>query len=234
MSKKIALITGATKGIGEAITKKLLHENNNYFVIGIARNPPSWEHENFQFVSMNLQDISSLPQKLKELKKQIPTPDILVANAGKGLLGNLEELSFVKMKELMDLNFLSQAYLIKNFLPEMKKRKAGEIILLCSKSGLKGSKKGSLYCASKFALRGFGQALKEECCNDGIRVTMIHPGIVATPFFKDLPIKPTGNKEEQIEPKDVADVVELVIKMRKGTLLDEITLSPQRNNFFKN
>ena len=97
-----------------------------------------------------------------------------------------------------------------------------------SEAALRGAQQGSLYCASKFALRGFAQALREECTSSTVRVSLVNPGAVRTPFFEALDFEPGTEAENAIEPGDVADAIVQILQMRPGTVVDEINLSPQK------
>jgi NADP-dependent 3-hydroxy acid dehydrogenase YdfG len=226
MQNKLALVTGASKGIGLAIAKKLLQEN--WTVVGIARTFPAVPSGNFVPYPLDMENLKELPKHLKALKEQYPSVDAIIGNAGKGHFGSLEELSFEQIQSLIHLNFLSQVYLIKTFIPSFKRLEKGHIVLMGSEAALQGKKMGSIYCASKFALRGFAQALREECSSHHIRVSLINPGMVQTDFFEHLSFSPGQHPSEHILPEDIAETVSLVLNMRDGTVLDEISLSPQR------
>ena len=111
----------------------------------------------------------------------------------------------------------------------MKRQGSGDVIFIGSEAALEGKRKGSIYCAGKFALRGFSQALRDECSTGNIRVSIVNPGMVNTNFFTDLNFKPGEDSCEHIEPEDVAEAVAMVLNSRKGTVFDEINLSPQKN-----
>jgi 3-hydroxy acid dehydrogenase/malonic semialdehyde reductase len=93
----------------------------------------------------------------------------LVCCAGRGDFGSLEEFSYQRIRELVELNFLSPVYLVRAFLPSLKKRGRGDLIFLGSESALSGGKRGAVYAASKAALGGFARALREECGKSGVR-----------------------------------------------------------------
>lgn len=223
---KTAVITGSSKGIGLAISHKLIQEGWN--IIGIARTFPDSLPSQFTPYPIDLEDRKNLPLLLKKLVKEYPNIDALVCNAGKGMFGSLEELSFEDIHSLIDLNFLSQVYLVKSYLPFFKQRQKGDIIFMGSEAALQGKKSGSIYCASKFALRGFAQALREECVSSNIRISLINPGMVESEFFKNLHFSPGGDALEHVLPSDVAEAVSLVLNAREGAVFDEINLSPQR------
>lgn len=225
MTKKTVLITGSSKGIGKAIACRLLEEG--YQVIGISRTN-TFEHPHFHFIELDMNQIDTLPAAFQRLSKQFSSIDTIVCNTGRGLFGNLEEHSFAQISSLMNLNFLSHVFLIKAFLPQMKQRQQGDLIFIGSEASLQGKKKGAVYCGSKFALRGFTQALREECSSDHIRVSLINPGMVKTHFFEDLSFLPGEDISESIEPDDLAALISFILSSRRGTVFDEINLSPQK------
>jgi 3-hydroxy acid dehydrogenase/malonic semialdehyde reductase len=111
--------------------------------------------------------------------------------------------------------------------PHLKGKRQGDLIFMGSESALSGARQGSLYCAAKFALRGLSQSLRAECGRRGVRVSLINPGMVRTPFFDQLNFRPGVGAEHAIEPDDVAQAVSMVLTARQGTVIDEINLSPQ-------
>ena len=224
--KRTVLLTGASRGIGHAICDKLLDQG--YHVIGIARH---FEQENqnssyFFPYTMDLANLSILPERLKTLVADYPEVEAVIFNAGRGAFGNLEEFSYMQIRSLMDLNFTSHAYLARAFLPQMKKRRRGMFIFIGSEAALSGKRKGSLYCASKFALRGFAQALREECASSNIRVALINPGMVRTSFFDDLDFAPGEESNNAILPEDIACFVAMILSSDENVNVDEINLMP--------
>jgi short-subunit dehydrogenase len=151
-----------------------------------------------------------------------------VCNAGQGRFGALEEFSYARIRGLMDLNFTSHAFLVRAFLPLLKKAGRGDLVFIGSEAALQGTQKGSLYCASKFALRGFAQALRQECPRAGLRVSIVNPGMVRTPFFDELDFAPGPDPANFVLPEDVAQAVSMILAARPGTVFDEINLSPQK------
>ena len=231
--KKLVVITGASSGIGLALVKALLEQG--YAVLGIANNfeKAGLDHPDFSSRSINLADIDALEESMSAVLSDIDMPvKALINNAGIGRMGFLEQLSVKDIRLVMDTNLTSQIIVTKAFLPLLKKQGEGDILFMGSEAALKGAKQGSIYCASKFAVRGFSQALREECGKSGIRVTLINPGAVRTPFFDKLQFEPGLARENAIEPDDIASAVSMVLASRQGTVFDEITLSP-RNHVWK-
>ena len=230
---KLVVVTGASSGIGLAVVKAMLAEG--YAVLGVANNfeKAGLIHPNFSSRSINLADLRALPDAMSSLLNEIDIPiKALINNAGIGRMGFLEQLSVKDIRLVMDTNLTSQVIVTKAFLPLLKKQGEGDILFMGSEAALKGARQGSIYCASKFAIRGFSQALREECGKSGVRVTLINPGAVRTPFFEKLNFEPEFAPENAIEPEDIASAVSMVLASRSGTVFDEITLSP-RNQVWK-
>jgi NADP-dependent 3-hydroxy acid dehydrogenase YdfG len=223
---RTVLVTGATSGIGRASCVDQLSEGRR--VIGIGRDFSKFSSEdpNFTPVKLDLGNLDRLPKRLKKLTADYPEVDTLVLCAGRGLFGDLEQYSYEQMRDLMDLNFLSPVYLTRAFLPLMKQRGFGDVILMGSEAGLAGKSHGSIYCASKAALRSFAQSLRQEASASGIRVTIINPGMVNTAFFEGLTFEPGPDEANAIDVHDVAETVAMILNLRGGTVTDEINLSP--------
>jgi len=226
MTKRKFLVTGASSGIGQSIAIRLLMGGHQ--VLGLARDfshfpagYPGFIHESIDF-----SDLTQTVEKLKMLVTKHQDIDGLVCCAGQGQFGSLEEFSHAQIQDLMNVNFVSQTFVVKSVLPYLKRKGRGDIIVVGSESALKGSRKGSIYCASKFALRGFTQALRDECGSAGVRVSLINPGMVRTGFFDDLAFAPGADESNFVTPEDIADLVEMIIQARLGTAFDEINLSP--------
>ena len=227
-SKQI-IVTGASSGIGRAIATQLLSEGHR--VIGIARHSKTQPvvHDAFTSINIDLSDLDSLPAGLKQLATDFPDVDALVLCAGRGQFGSLEEFSFQQIRVLLELNVTSQAYLAKTFLPMFKQRGRGDLVFIGSESALQGSRKGSIYCASKFAVRGLAQALRDECSRSNVRVTLVNPGMVNSAFFDELDFAPGNDPDNYLVPQDVADAVSYVLRSRSVISIDEINLSPLKH-----
>ena len=221
------LVTRASSGIGQAICSELLSLGHK--VIGIARNAvkgPLNNNQNFFPCAIDLANLGNLPDELAVISKQHTTIDTIVCCAGRGQFGGLEEFSYDQIKSLVDLNFISQAYVSKAFLPTLKTQKHSNIIFIGSEAALSGSRKGAIYCATKFALRGFAQSLRDECSQSGVHISIINPGATKTPFFDKLNFSHGPESCHSIETKEIADAVVLILTMRPGTVVEEINLSP--------
>jgi 3-hydroxy acid dehydrogenase/malonic semialdehyde reductase len=229
--KRTIIVTGASSGFGLKICEHLLEDGHK--VIGIARSiakSPLKEHALFIPFPLDLRKFNA-----DALAKRFPDADTIIANAGLGHFGNLEELSHEKIQEVMDLNFFSSVFLTKAFLPSLKKKKRADLIFIGSEAALQGKKKGTIYCASKFALRGFAQALREECASSSVRVSLIQPGMARTPFYDNLHFEPSAEEHSALEAEDVAQAVRMVLQLHGRAVCEEIVLSPLKKSLqFKN
>ncbi len=222
--RRKALVTGSSSGIGRAIASRLLAEG--FAVVGVSRRAGDLGGDRFSHEAVDLAEIETLPEVLKRLARRHTDCEVIVLCAGQGMFGSLEEFSYVQIRHLMDLNFASQAFLVKAFLPEMKRRRQGQVIFVGSEAAHVGTARGTIYCASKFALRGFAQALRQEASGSGIRISFISPGMTRTPFYDELSFEPGADAENALEANDVAEAVALVVRSRAESVFDEIRLSP--------
>ena len=154
---------------------------------------------------------------------------MLVSNAGQGSFNPIENFSTSQIKDFLDLNLISHILLSQIFVRHLKARSGGNIIFLGSEAGLTGKRKATLYSTAKFGLRGFSQALSDEVRASNIRVSLINPGLVRTPFFDLLGFRPGDEQTHAIEAEDVAQVVMTILSSRSQTIMDEINMSPAKN-----
>jgi len=222
---KTYIVTGASSGIGKAISERLLKLNAN--VIGVSRHvKPIEGQDRFKAVNVNFEKPANYENPLKALIKNTEEIDGCICAAGIGRFGGLEQFSFAQMQNIMHINFTAHALLIRYVLPKLKLQKQGDVIFIGSESALDGGKNGAMYCASKFALRGLALSLREECSKSGVRISLINPGMVKTPFFEDLSFAPGDDEENHLVAEDVANAAQLILTSRQGTVFDEINLSP--------
>ncbi len=225
-NNRTILVTGASRGIGKAISDRLLRESHH--VIGISRTADASAHDNYTSLAIDLSQLDGLPKQINGLCKNHPEIDAIICNAGYGRFGSLEEFSPPQIQQMIDLNLTSQILLIREFLPHLKTKGRGDIILMGSEAALSGGKKGVVYCATKFALRGVVQALRQECANSGVRVGIINPGMVDTDFFSQTWFHPGTEPDMHLMAEDVAEAALLMLSARPGAAIDEINLSPQK------
>lgn len=224
------LVTGASSGIGLAISRYLLE--SGFSVLGVARDfsKANISHVNFHSTELDLASADAIQAGLPPLLKSLDQPlRAVVNNAGIGKMGYLEQLSVADIQSVLDVNLLSHILVSRLCLPVMKQQAAlSDLVFIGSEAALVGGKEGSVYCASKFGLRGFAQSLRQECAKSEVRVSLINPGAVRTAFFDGLHFEPGDREENAIAPEDVAATVLSILAMRGGTVVDEINLSPRK------
>ncbi len=226
--QKTAVVTGSSSGIGRAISQDLL--SHGYKVIGLARDHKKFDPENKHYFpyEIDLTDFDRTVSLLKRILADHEEVNVLVSNAGFGKFQSLENFSIKQIQSFLDLNLLSHILVCQILVRYFKKQMGGDIIIMGSESGVLGKKKSTLYSAAKFGLRGFSQALRDEVGSSDIRVCLINPGMVRSPFFDYLNFYPGENFENAIETSDVAAVVTDILAMRRGTIIDEVNLSPAK------
>lgn len=225
-AKRKMLLTGAGGGIGRSIAALLL--SSDWRIVGVGRDPAGsgFGQKEFSQATIDLSDLEHLPEQLRLLASEHEDIDSVVCAAGVGRFGSLEEFSYQQIRELIDINLTSQLYVVRAFLPLLKRRGRGDVVLIGSEAALAGGARGAVYSATKFALRGFCQSLRQESAAAGIRVTLINPGMVRTDFFDQLDFEPGEDLAHAIVPEDIAVAVKMVLSARAETVFDEINLSP--------
>ena len=227
-------MTGSSSGIGRAISQDLL--SHGYKVIGLARDHKKFDPKNKRYFpyEIDLTDFDRTVSLLKRILVNHEEINILVSNAGFGKFQSLENFSIKQIQSFLDLNLLSHILVCQFLVKHFKKKMGGDIIIMGSEAGVLGKKKSTLYSAAKFGLRGFSQALRDEASSSNIRVCLINPGMVRSPFFDNLNFYPGRNFENAIEPSDVAAAVMDILATRRGTIIDEINLSPAKKTIIFN
>lgn len=184
MSNKVVAITGASQGIGKAISE--VFSGSGASVILLSRNKKKLEaNSKVLKAKYYVLDVSN-PKEVEKIFKEIGHVDILINNAGIHFTSEVIEMDISKWKELLDINLNGAMYSSKAVLPNMIKNKSGKIINISSVSGKSGEAFGSAYCSSKFALIGFTQSLAQEVAKHGITANCICPGWTETQMAENI------------------------------------------------
>ena len=224
--KRTLLVTGASSGIGRAIANRLVKQGHT--VIGTSRDCSQFKtsHLNFHPIEIDFSQLDLVVNVLKKLEKDYPLLDGVIFSAGYGQFGSLEQFSYAQIEQMMTVNFTSQAFISRTLIPGLKRKAHSNLIYIGSEAALKGSRKGTVYCASKFALRGFTQALREECGSSSVRVSLINPGMVKTNFFDALSFQPGDDETHALLAEDIAETVSYILDSSNNMVIDEINLNP--------
>lgn len=227
LSGKIAIITGASSGIGADFSRRLVEKGVH--VYGIARREAKLNELKSQLgslfigIPMDVTDESSVRNWVKNTFTST-LPDILINNAGIGLFANIDDLSSDQWHNMVDLNLNAVFYLTSAVVPLLKKNGGVcHIVNVSSIAGRMGNPKLSGYNATKFALSGFSDALMKELREDGIKVTCMYPGSTATEFST---IAGGTNHPNMMQSNDIASVLINILEMPDNFLIDEIVMRP--------
>jgi len=227
---KIAFVTGASKGIGYSIAERLLEMGASVFIV--SRDPESLKKalESFSSVGSvagiecDMRNQSQVESAISVCKAAFGGIDILVNNAGFGIFGKtVEEMTPEEFRAIIETNLIGVFYACHQSIPIMKKRGGGYIFNISSLAGQNAHPRMAAYNASKFGLNGFSEAMMQEVRADGIKVTAICPGSVNTYFGGDVP---SDEKSWQIQPVDIADIVQDLLEMNPRTLPSKIEVRP--------
>ena len=218
---KIAVVTGASSGIGEAISLRLLELG--YHVIGVSRSITleHFQHENFTPMQADLSDEKSTLKLCEELKRT--SVHILVNCAGFGRFEPHEELNPQTIMQMTFLN-LTSPMLLTNTLLRSLKESDGYLININSIEALRASKFAAVYSATKAGLKAFGDALFEETRKSNLSITNINPDMTQSAFYDALRFETSPKEDEKLLASDIADALEHILKMRKGAVVSEYTI----------
>ncbi|KAM7388739.1 hypothetical protein PAMP_024892 [Pampus punctatissimus] len=195
MSQKVVLITGCSSGIGLALAARLSNdEKKRFMVYATMRNLKKAEPlveaagrslgRTLEVKQLDVCDEKSIKACVDSLPER--RVDILISNAGMGLIGPIECQSIDEMKTVMDTNFFGLVRLLKEILPDMKRRKKGHIVVISSVMGIQGILFNDVYAASKFAVEGFCESLAVQAMRFKLNISLIEPGPVITEFERKV------------------------------------------------
>ncbi|MGW7719225.1 SDR family NAD(P)-dependent oxidoreductase [Streptomyces chartreusis] len=179
-------VTGASRGIGAEIARSAMAAGNNVVVAvrSPERIPEDLKNSEHVFaVALDVTDNDSIPQAVSAAVDKFGGIDVLVNNAGRGLLGALEEITDAEARSLFDLNVFGLINVTRAVLPVMRKQGSGKLVHIGSRSGFEGEPGVSLYSASKFAVAGISEALSVEMAPFGVQSMVVEPGVFRTDFL---------------------------------------------------
>ena len=229
MSKKVALITGGSKGIGFGIAEALL--KNGYQVAITARTIASAnqaaselvKHGDILAIEADVKDFNSQTAAVNLVVEKWGQLDVLIANAGVGYFAPIDEMDVNLWNEIIDTNLTGVFYSIKASVEEIKKTK-GTIFTISSLAGTNFFAGGSAYNASKFGLTGFTQSVMLDLRKYGVKVSTIMPGSVASHFNDHNP--DAENDAWKIQPEDMGKLIVDLLAMPARTLPSKVEIRP--------
>lgn len=224
---KNAIVTGAGKGLGKAISIALAQEGVNVALIGRTERDLIAVSEELKAYNVktviaiaDVSDIEAVNLAVESVKGNLGAIDILINNAGVGAFGKFMELEPAKWKQIIEINLLGVYYVTRAVLPEMIERQIGDIVNVSSTAGKNGAAVTSAYSASKFGLIGLSESLMQEVRKHNIRVSTMLPSTVATDMAIDLNLT-DGNPERVMQPEDFAELLIAQLKLNRRVFVKE-------------
>ncbi|MEO9884288.1 MAG: SDR family oxidoreductase [Balneola sp.] len=229
LKSKIAIVTGASSGIGAEFSRDLVEKGAK--VYGLARSIDKLteikKQLGDQFIPVQ-QDVTNSKELEKWVDKTFSnehTPDILINNAGLGYFANVDDLKIEEWDKMLNVNLSAIFYLTRLIVPLMKQNdNICHIVNISSIAGLMGNPQISAYNATKYGLRGFSDSLFKELRYDGIKVSCFFPGSIATNFFDA--IDEVDQHPNMMQASDVSNTLIHVLETPDNFLINEIIMRP--------
>lgn len=227
LTDKIAVVTGAGNGIGEAIAT-LLHEEGAKVVLA-GRNKDKLQNVANQLAQDSVKVVPTDVTKKEEVDELIKMAqqtfgglDIVINSAGQMLSSKITDYQVDEWDSMIDVNIKGTLYTAKAALPTMLEQSSGHLINIASISGFEVTKSSTIYSATKAAVHTITQGLEKELAKTGVKVTSISPGMVDTAITATY--NPTDRKK--LEPQDIAEAVLYALTQPKHVNVNEITVRP--------
>jgi NADP-dependent 3-hydroxy acid dehydrogenase YdfG len=240
LTSKVAIVTGASSGIGEATAIALAAEGAK--VVAVARRSDRLEAlaekirdqgGTLQPMTADVADEAQIRDVVAKTQEQFGRIDSLINNAGVMLLGPIDGANTEDWRRMIDVNLLGLMYATHAVLPMMKSQKTGHIINVSSVAGRTVSSYGAVYCATKFAVGAFSESLRQQVYQDNIRVTIVEPGVVATELVQHITHAETKNMAEgfygsmkTLESEDIANAIVYALSQPDHVNVNEVLIRP--------
>jgi NADP-dependent 3-hydroxy acid dehydrogenase YdfG len=226
--QKIAVVTGASSGLGAAIAEALCEKKVVVFGLARSRDKLASLHkkcgDHFRPVCIDITDEQAVQQWVKQTFSADFLPDILINNAGFGEFGKMDEMSSKTWLQMIQVNLNGTYFMTASLIPWLKKNiKHSHIINIGSVLGSMGKEEGSAYCASKFAVSGLSESLFKELRYDNIKVSLVNPGSIETDFLHTSGVEA---HENMLQASDLADTIIHLLETPANLLISEITIRP--------
>ena len=233
LTKKAAIVTGGTKGIGRGIAAALIREGVSVCIS--ARHQDEVDKAVHELngskdgraigLVCDVRNYDQVKALIDHTVKELGGLDILVNNAGVGIFETVEQTSPEDFRAVLETNLSGVFYCCHEAIPQMKQRGGGYIINISSLAGANPHPRMAAYNASKFGLNGFSEALMQEVRHDNIKVSYIMPGSVNTEFGGD---SPSDEKSWQLTPADIARVVIDLLHQDDRALPSRVEIRPSK------
>jgi NAD(P)-dependent dehydrogenase (short-subunit alcohol dehydrogenase family) len=208
LAGRLALVTGASRGIGAAIATTLL--GGGARVIRVARTLAPGEHHGFHDVPCDVSDPAAVERLAEQVLTRVGVPDIVVNNAGVFDRIPFEQASVAELQRQLAVNLVGPFAIARRFLPPMREHGGGLLITIGSVADHRAFPENTVYSSTKFGLRGLHETLALEYRGSGVRCCLVSPGPTDTPIWD--PVDPenrrgTVPRHAMLKPEDVAEAV---------------------------
>ena len=229
---RVALVTGGTRGIGEAIARRLSAEGFAVFISGRTEESVRSALARLAKEGLAFRGFAADARSEEDQKRLVESAareggrlDVLVNNAGIGHFAPVDQMDPERFREVLETNLFGPFYAVRHAAPLMKKNGGGFIVNIASLAGVNAFAGGSAYNASKFGLLGFSEAAMLDLRHDGIRMATVLPGSVATDWSHSH-----GNQDASwmLRPEDVAEAVADLVRFPGRAIASRIDLRPSR------
>lgn len=224
MKQKHIVITGAGSGLGASLARKYAEQGHYITLFGrrvekLKEVAESFPHSDYAVYSLDVSSHSAVSDIFQQITRPI---DMLINNAGIGHFELAEDLALNQIDAMIDVNLKGTIFCTQQVLPAMKQRNSGTILNIVSTAGLEGKVTESVYCASKFGVKGFTESIVKELEETDIRVTAIYMGGMHTPFWDGLIEE--DNMGGMMHPDDIADIIMSNIAVRKNINVPQVVI----------
>jgi NAD(P)-dependent dehydrogenase (short-subunit alcohol dehydrogenase family) len=229
---KLCLVTGGTRGIGRAIAKMLLQEGARVVICGrshqavelAAAELAAQTGNKVKGKAADVMNHEQVGELFRFVDQELGGLDVLVNNAGVGMFRPVGELSIEEWRLTVETNLHGVFYCTREAVPRFGTRSGGFIVNISSLAGAHAFAGGAAYNASKFGLTGLSEAVMQDLRGDGVRVSYVMPGSVATGFGG----APVSGSDWKVWPEDVAEIVRMLLRMPARTLVSRVEVRPSR------
>lgn len=232
LNNKVVVVTGGSSGLGRAMGRIFAAEGAR--VVLIARNEAKLaqvveemyaEGYSAEYMTADVACEEDVSRVVGRIEAKFGRVDVLINNAGIGYTGNVDETDMGKFDEIMNTNVRGVFLFCKYIIPIMKQQKDGYIVNISSGAGKNGIPGMAAYCASKFAVAGFSEALAQEVRNHNIRVSVVYPGSINTDFH----LRFSGPKDEEtkkimMQPEEIAQTVLHIVSQPHRYWIFDVTM----------
>lgn len=228
---KVAIVTGAARGIGKGVAVALAKEGVNVGVI--ARSEEDLKNVVAELTSYNVNaayavadvtDLAQVEAAAAKLKAELGSTDILINNAGTGKFEKLVDMDPVDFKHIVDVNIIGTFNVSHTIVPQLIEKNVGDVINISSTNGLNGAATSSAYSAAKFGIIGITESLAAEVRRNNIRVTALTPSTIATDLADALNLIPAEKREQYMHPADIAEYIIAQLKLSQRMYIKTATL----------